>query len=239
MKIDTFFDKGYYINLDSRPDRDIQIREELTNMGLLSFFERHTAFSPPLDDVNSNDRDEICARRMGSCAQSHKDVIKKAVELNLNNVLIFEDDTTLYHDGPKPAIEIIESGLNTLSTLEDWDIVYIGGIIIDPEVKKVGENLIKVNKMLSSHAWGINKKMFGHFLNFEPYIGPDSEPSGAMDAAFGNDTRLNKYLIYPLAMYQRFGTRSDINHNPEANVNEIYEKGIVPWINNYNNITFV
>ena len=239
MTIPEFFNKGYYINLDKRVDRNNQFINEMSNENLLEFFERHSGHVPSFEDIDNNNPSDVYYRKLGGCAQSHKEIIQKANDLDLDNVLILEDDATFYNNGDIPAIDIINSGLDTLSKIKDWDIVYLGGVIVNPEVKKVDKNLIQVNTMLSSHAWGINKKAYKYFLNFIPNLDSNSTKFGPMDSSIGNHLSIKKFLIYPLAMYQREGITSDVNIDPNANLNPNLDTYIIPWLNNYNNITFI
>ena len=43
MKINEFFENGFYINLDRRPDRRIEFETEMEKYGLKDFFERVSA----------------------------------------------------------------------------------------------------------------------------------------------------------------------------------------------------
>ncbi len=71
-------DHIFYINLEKRNDRRVQIEEELTNMGLS--FERFNAIYNPKYNLG--------------CSLSHLEVIKLAKQRGYKNVLIFEDDFT-------------------------------------------------------------------------------------------------------------------------------------------------
>jgi GR25 family glycosyltransferase involved in LPS biosynthesis len=236
MKIQDFFDKGYFINLDKRQDRKKLFEEEVSKIGLKNYFTRFTACEPYLDDVDLQDYTLQSYRKLGACGKSHKKIIEIGIKENLNNVLIFEDDIIFYNEGTTLGINLIESGLDTLSQIPDWDIVYFGGILYSPKTKRVGENLLKVESVLTTHAWGINKRTFEKFLDYMPNDGKDKHNfSIPLDIFIGNHPDLNKYLIYPLAVYQRCKLISDCNANPEA---ILYTEDCVgPWLKNYNDIT--
>ena len=68
--------KIYYINLDRRTDRREQMETELTRMGLTG--ERYSAIEANPSIIG--------------CCQSHLNVLKKAKDEGLANVLILEDD---------------------------------------------------------------------------------------------------------------------------------------------------
>jgi GR25 family glycosyltransferase involved in LPS biosynthesis len=231
MKIEEFFDAGYYINLDRRTDRKQQFEEEVSKLNLIEFFKRFSGVEANIEDIDPDDQLRISYRKHGACGESHVNIIKQAIERNLNNVVIFEDDIKLYDDGPESSKSIIESGLDTLYTIPDWDIVYFGAIIKDFEVKAVGKNLVKAEGLLTTHAWGINSTIFHKFLNYKPNNGSSPDFDGPIDSCFGNDSSLNKYVINPLTVYQRCDTLSDCNAQEDANI--FTTDCVGPWLANY------
>ena len=70
-------DHIFYINLDKRKDRRVEIEQELNKMELP--FERFKAIETP-------------GRGILGCGLSHLSVFKLAKERKYKNVLIFEDD---------------------------------------------------------------------------------------------------------------------------------------------------
>jgi len=230
MKIDTFFKKAFYINLDDRPDRKEQFEREVGQYGLTDFIERYSACVPKIDDVG-NDFELLGYRRLGGCGRSHLNVVRYAKDNNLDNILIFEDDATFYNGGDVSAIAIIENSLDTLSRTPDWDVYYMGGIIRDELIYKPFGNLIKVDKILTTHAWAINSKCYDRILSYRPGDGYTEDFDSPIDGYIGNNMGLNKYLAYPLAVYQRENVLSDCAHNG----NEFVITGNVePWLSNYN-----
>lgn len=234
MKIDEFFDKGYYINLDRRLDRKNQFIEEALEVNLLDFFERYPGVEPNFNGIPPEDSVALSYRKLGACAESHVNIIKKAVDLKLNNVIIFEDDIKFYNDGDIPGIKLIEAGLDTLSTIEDWDIVYFGAVFKNFNVEQIGNHLVKANEILTSHAWGINKSAYSRFLNYKPNNGLNLDFDGPLDSYLGNDFNLNKFVVTPLAIYQRCDTLSDCNLYEDAFIKSVNCVG--PWLNNYANL---
>ena len=67
---------AFYINLDSRTDRRLEFENECAKMNI------HVQRFPAIKD----------AKPFIGCHKSHLEVLKKARELGLENVLIFEDD---------------------------------------------------------------------------------------------------------------------------------------------------
>ena len=231
MKIENFFKEAFYINLDSRTDRKEQFENEIKEYGLDSFIKRSSASIPKIDDVG-NDYGLLGYRRHGACGKSHKNLIQYAKDKNLDNILIFEDDATFYNDGDLRAIEIIENALDVLNTIPDWDLFYMGGIIFDEEINKPFGNLLKVDKILTTHAWGINKKCYDTILKYKPGDGYTNDFDGPIDSYIGLNTNLNKFLAYPLAIYQRPNIVSDCAISRDGN--NLRSDDVSPWVKNYN-----
>lgn len=72
-------EKIFYINLDKRTDRRMEIENELMNYGLIDKAERYSAIHTPHSGIIG-------------CGWSHLNVLKKARDGGCKNVLIFEDD---------------------------------------------------------------------------------------------------------------------------------------------------
>jgi GR25 family glycosyltransferase involved in LPS biosynthesis len=187
MKIQDFFDAGYYINLDKRDDRRKHITSVLNNIGLGDFVERI-----PAED-GTDELDVVTKHHF--CAASHKKIYELALERNHERFVVFEDDFALYNTDDYSGIDNIEAGLDQLKDI-DWDIIYFGGYIKDDEVTKVSDNLLKVSAVLTLHGYGISKSGLEKILRHRPFI------DSALDGWVGNQTDMNKYMIYPMASYQ-------------------------------------
>jgi GR25 family glycosyltransferase involved in LPS biosynthesis len=198
MKIQDFFEEAHFINLDCRPERRLEFENEMLKYDLKDFIKK---FSASVDATNLKQDDY---KRHQACGRSHHDLVKYAKEKNLKNILIFEDDAYFYNGGEKKGIDIIESAIDKLKDIEDWDIFYLGGLIVDDEIKMISENLGKVNTVLTTHAWAINNKAYDKLLMYSP------ESDSAIDGWVGGySDRFNRYIAYPLAMPQRSTGKSD------------------------------
>lgn len=197
MKITEFFDQSFFINLNSRPERRQQFESELRKIGLENFVQRFPASIDathlPQDDYN----------RHRACGKSHHDLIKYAKNNNLKNILIFEDDAYFYNNNEISALNIIENALDDLNKLE-WDIFYLGGLIVDDFLLQVSPNLLSVEKILTAHAWAINHTGYDKILKYVP------ETDSAIDGWVSQRPTIKKYLAYPLAVPQKEG-KSDLD----------------------------
>ena len=100
-----FFDKIFYINLDSRPERKIAVEQLFSKYGIKA--ERFPAIQLT-PEQNEHLRQDGCyfrgderpehARYTKSCTLSHLSVIFRAKLMGYKNVLVFEDDVIFRED---------------------------------------------------------------------------------------------------------------------------------------------
>lgn len=189
MKINDFFDKGYFINLDRRPDRKILFEEQMSQYGLVDFIERRSA-----EDASLHPDVEY---KQHFCSLSFYKTFQDAYEKGYNRIVVFEDDF-VFHDDETKGIDNIEKALDQLNDIKDWDMIYFGGYIFDKEVHQVTSNLLKANTILTLHGYGVSKQGLEKLLNFEPFV------DSAFDGWIGQRPWINKYVVYPMSSYQRF-----------------------------------
>jgi hypothetical protein len=231
MKIPDFFKEAFYVNLDYRTDRRLQFESEMKLYNLDNYIQRYPACLPKLDDVKEDDIALMGYRKLGACGRSHRNIVQYAKDKDLDNILIFEDDAVFYNDGPEPAIDLIEKALDILATIPDWDLFFMGGIICTPDIEQPVNTLLKVDNILTTHAWAINKKCYDEVLRYRPGDGYEEEFDSPLDGGLGNHPRLNKYLVYPLAIYQRSNVLSDC---ATAGDRFAITGPVDPWLANYN-----
>jgi GR25 family glycosyltransferase involved in LPS biosynthesis len=188
MKIQDFFDAGYYINLDKRVDRREHITSLFNSIGLGDFVERVSA-----EDGTHESVDKV---RQHYCSASHKKVYELALERKHKRFVVFEDDFTLHNTDDYFGIDNIEAGLSQLKNIENWDIIHFGGYIIDDVIKKVDTNLLKVNNVLALHGYGVSDTALEKLLKHIPFA------DSALDGWVGHREHIIKYMIYPMSSYQ-------------------------------------
>lgn len=161
-----FFDKIFYINLDSRPERKLAVEELFSKYSIKA--ERFPAIQLT-PEQNESLRQDGCyfrgderpehARFTKSCALSHLYVIFRAKLMGYKNVLIFEDDVVFRED----ILEELSLALEDLKKLERWDMFYIG---CNPlKYKKVTDHLGMSKGALAAHAYAINNHFYDSILN--------------------------------------------------------------------------
>jgi GR25 family glycosyltransferase involved in LPS biosynthesis len=196
MKLNEFFSKTYCINLDRRLDRWIETS---------SIFEKHGIIC---ERISAKDGREIPLPppfqfELGGSI-SHLNVIKKAKELNLKNVLIFEDDVDVIEDLQ------IEFSKKILEIPEDWDMIYFGGNHSAPLIQ-ITENVFKMNWTYALQMYAVNSKFFDKLISFlEDKIEKSLRreisltPSVAADYFMAQlQSEYNCYVIRPHFSWQR------------------------------------
>jgi GR25 family glycosyltransferase involved in LPS biosynthesis len=167
-----FFDKIFYINLESRPDRKEFMEQQFEKFGIVA--ERFSAVSLTKEQNEDlikrgcnfyDDARPEYAPRIKSCTISHLTVLLRSKMMDYQNVLIFEDDALIDDN----ILEDLEKCVTELSQLE-WDLFYLG---CNPlEYFKETENLGRVLRTTTNHAYAINKKFYDKVLtnaNFFKY----------------------------------------------------------------------
>lgn len=204
MKLQEFVDGGFYINLDHREDKNGFMVNQLKNLGLHNLIERFSAVAPfNTIDYRVNDPEKMFL--VGIAASiSHKTVIQIAKNRGYRNVLVLEDDALFYNDSNYNAISVIESALDELSEIKDWDVFYLGADLHDPVLNLHSNHLIKCECCTCAHAYIINSKSFDSILNKE-----FNKPFDAFDLFLNNNFK-NKYVAYPAAVLQKGQGISDI-----------------------------
>ena len=206
MKINDFFEKGYYLNLDRRTDRKVEFEEEASTLGLKEWFERF----PGIDGESESyeyvlkPHEHPYIKKAAASSESFYNLYKKASESGYERVLICEDDMLFYNHEAESGLQLVEKALDQLQQFPDWDLVYFGGHVKDKKAKQVSPNLLRADCMITAHAVGYNKKSFEKLLKYVP------RQDCIYDEWLSARSDIIKYLVYPMAVVQRAG-KSDID----------------------------
>mgnify|MGYP003646334090 CR=1 FL=1 len=181
MNIEEFFKGIYCINLDERTDRWEESIKEFKKLNIEGTVNRFSAVKHSKGAIG--------------CRESHLSIIRKAKELDLDNVLIFEDD-----------LFFIESDLNTISQALgelhklDWDLFYFGATLCPHQgrITPVTPHLVRTNFAFTTHAYAINKKMFDFILDNAP-----KHPIIDLFYCRHIVSRGNSFIINPMLCIQR------------------------------------
>ena len=179
MNINTFFSDAYCINLDERKDRWRDVVNDLKKLKLTQI-NRYPAIKHRRGAVG--------------CRLSHVDIIKRAKDSNLDNILILEDDIQVLSG----TDDHISNALSELSNL-DWEIFYFGATIAPgATVTPVTDNVAKTNFAYTTHSYALNSSVFDNVLEAV-------EKYNVIDV-FYNDQVVNRgkaYIINPIRIVQR------------------------------------
>jgi glycosyl transferase family 25 len=136
------FKKAFYINLDKRKDRRSHIEEQLNRIGLEA--ERFPG-------VESSET--ISGHR--GCRLSHLTLIKKALDEDLDNILIIEDDC-IFIDGFNEKCDLIIDDMINVSPRWDLLFFYFYQCCNHNKFKNISPNLRLIQSTLGTHFYGIN-----------------------------------------------------------------------------------
>ena len=130
---------GFYINHPDANDRKVKLEKHLNSFGLEKSIKQHL--------VNLKTEPKV--------TDSHKNILRKAIEMNLPYVIILEDDVE-FKENPKPYIDNAFKKLNG-----DWDILLLGANLkkADVEYKKnLNLGKIKGGKCYGCHSYIVNNR---------------------------------------------------------------------------------
>lgn len=201
MKLFDRFDKVYCVNLDKRPDRLENFKNQVEKYDL-GEFTRVSAVDGSNINLNEYGND-LKPGELGLVLTNLK-IIKEAKENNYESILILEDDCSFTDE-----ILNIENYFSKLPL--DWDMLYMGGNhnthmgVQGPIV--VNEKVVKLHSTYSTHFIGIKKTLFDHI---EIILSKYKEP---LDVSYVKLQKIfNIYSFYP-AIAKQIVDFSDIQNS--------------------------
>lgn len=206
----NFFDAIYLINLESSSERLINAVRQLH------------MYEVPVQvfEATFNENGIIGLRN------SMIRLFQECLERNYQNVLVLEDDFLVIGD------------INTYMPLcleqlpSNYDLLFLGGYIIRPFLRKHSENILVLDKILTTHAIAYSKKTIEFLL---PLFSKQSEnplDKTPIDMVILNRvvSNGNSYITYPLLISQMNGysyiQKQEINYEKyiEKEYAKHYEK---------------
>lgn len=150
MGINKYFDKIYCINLDKRPNRWKEGKQEI---------DKHSLNAVRFSGVNGNPNNNIKLNGATDgdigCTLSHYNVIKNAKENNYNIILVLEDDVIFVDN----LNELFDKYIKYVPN--NWDMLYFGGNHVGGLVH-INKHVAKIKHTYTTHAYAIKKSVFGH-----------------------------------------------------------------------------
>lgn len=232
IDIKKFVPKIYYINLDSRPDRNEETIQELIKHNLYDISEKFSAHVGSTELVFKHGSDDY-QKNADAITRSHLDIIKKAKELDLEQVLVLEDDIVFLQVNFEEPFDIINRALNELSQISNWEILYLGGTLHQDSIVLESPSLMKVENLLGTQAYIIHKRAYDKAINMYRYAIPaDIWLLGLNE----------KYSVYPGPAGQRMGSVDNNGKNsPNIDPHNLYVKSYLdkPIIKNFSGADIV
>ena len=172
--IESYVDKIFVINLAWRPEKWVNVAEQLLNIGILNF-ERSPGIVPDLEKIPLNyynkftilepclSKEQVIRGAMG-CKLAHLRIIKDAKQKNYSKVLIIEDDIIVHPQ----SNEIFSKALENIDKT-GWDLFYLGGIYADGIIfedkttttqKEIAPHIMHLKWAMTTCAYIIHKKLF-------------------------------------------------------------------------------
>ncbi|MCP4681777.1 MAG: hypothetical protein GY864_05570 [Desulfobacterales bacterium] len=171
-----YFDKIYCISLDERTDRRKEAKEQFRKVGLDGRVEHIIVKKHPLNSEQG-------------IFESHLACIKKGMDADARNILIFEDDIIFKRYSPIRFKRVIDF----LRTHTDWDAFFLGGFV-KKSVRTGIKSVAKVDYRCCTHAYILNR-------NFAEMLLKESWKGTAFDdlmSSLGNTF----YAVYPAFAFQ-------------------------------------
>lgn len=189
--LNDFFTEIHCINLDRRQDRWEECQCEFKKHGLI--VERFSAFDGALLPTCAS----LNPGQVGAI-YSHRGVVEKAIERNLENVLILEDDVQFDENLNHKFYQISNK------IPDDWDIILFGGnhSANNPwgkgELIFVEENVYKITHSLALHCYAVKNTIFHRVIG---QLSLNNDPCDVLFAELQKD--VNCYIIRPHLAWQR------------------------------------
>jgi GR25 family glycosyltransferase involved in LPS biosynthesis len=143
--LNDFFNKIYCINLERRTDRNKKITEHLRSLNI------NFEFVKGVDGKElRNIHKELNPGEVG-CILSHLSIYKKAMDENINDFLIIEDDCE-FHNDVHNLLPLYFSQVPN-----DWNLLYFGGNHNSESKKMISENIHRLTKTYTTHCYAVRK----------------------------------------------------------------------------------
>lgn len=148
------FSHRFCINLDRRPERWERMQRVFARHGIAAV-DRFPAVDGSAVEIPSN---WPGTRGAYGCLLSHLQVVRKARDMKMPSVLIFEDDVAFderFHE--KIALYMPELP-------SDWDMLFIGAFHRDDPIP-VSEHVGRITRAHSTYAYALNHTVFDAFID--------------------------------------------------------------------------
>ena len=138
---------------------------------------------------------------------SHIKAVVCAIADGAKRPVFFEDDV-IFRDG---ANEILAKALKALP--EDWGVLYMGGHPCE-KVKRLSDNLVKVQRFSFAESYAINGHVLESYLHF--WLDRIGQPKAMYDFILSGFAEANNgYCVYPVLTHQPVGYSHIVDRNDD------------------------
>lgn len=214
--LSELFDRTWIINLPQRRDRRRQVERELRAAGM-PLQEGRVEFFPGIRPADAGGFPSIGCH---GCFRSHLEVLREAMRLGVESVLVLEDDVAFV-----PGFANVQPRIVGLINARPWDLLYLGYGLESPAMPMV-EHATKASLAFTpyggpltlTHCYAVRAGVLPTLVGFlEAVIArPAGHPDGGpmhVDGAYNTFRMQNPdvvtLLCAPPLAYQR-SSRSDI-----------------------------
>ena len=180
-----YFDQIYCISVDEREDRRADAKNEFGKVGLLDKVKFVIAKKHPRNPEQG-------------IFESHMSCIRKGIEANASNIVIFEDDVQFERFSHANLSRCVDFLLEN----PDWNALFFGCLVAGSK-KTENECVIKVKYRSLAHAYVLNRR-FAEILAKKPW----------QDIAF--DSMLSSFKEGFYAVYPSFAFQSNSRTDNES-----------------------
>ena len=152
LRIDEYFDKVFYLNLDKDKDRNNNMILQFKKWGIDNYERIEGVIYDKVPERvlwrNFIKSDEKYIKGQLGCRDSQLKAVKLAKERDYKKILILEDDIIFTVD-PNTLLDL------NLGILEDWNMLYFGGL----------QEHVYRNQIVCAHAYAINSRIYDDIIN--------------------------------------------------------------------------
>jgi GR25 family glycosyltransferase involved in LPS biosynthesis len=203
VDVNTYFDKIFYINLDSNTERNKHINSLFSNSKITNYERQAGVVYTEVPKDTTGYRNFIKNERkyiLGSlgCRDAHLEIVKKSKSRGYNKILILEDDID-FKIHPNKLLEM------NYNILNDWDMLYFGGLV---------ENHFR-NQIVGGYAYALNSKVFDDIINMAIPSGMEIDNFYAkilqqMSYNYNQSGKYNIRIVMPFNFIGHLNTPSNI-----------------------------
>jgi GR25 family glycosyltransferase involved in LPS biosynthesis len=201
IKFKQWVDQIYYINLDTRPDRNKHIQLQLY---------RHNLSANRLTAIRGNKGHDA----MVACKKSHQSIIETARNLKHNNICVLEDDV-IFDDNFLNMADICVSNIP-----DDWDLLFLGHCFSKPYTEAISRMIYRPINIFCTHCYCVHKKAYDTIIEYLSNTKYLYMPIDHIYNYLHQKHILNMYMCYP-SIANQIPNISDIGQGPNSSNNFI------------------